>query len=310
MSLAITFPGQGAQTPGLGAPWRDHPAWSIVDDAERATGRPLAHLLLDAPAEELADTRHSQLAVLLASLLAWTALEPRLDEPVVAMAGHSLGQITALIASGTVAFDHGMRLAVARADASADAQAHAPGGLVVLLGAEEDVAVAACDAAPGRAWLANVNAPGQVVVGGHADGLDAVAARAKELGARRATRLPVGGAFHTPMLVEVAEAIGPVLDETPFVVPAIPVVANDDGAVVADPAAWPDRLRTHLVRPVRWTDTVRTMRGLGADTLIEVGPGSTLTGLARRIDPELELANVAVPDDLAALGALVHGAVR
>jgi [acyl-carrier-protein] S-malonyltransferase len=308
VSLAITFPGQGAQAPGLGAPWRAHPAWSLVDDAERATGRPLARLLLDADAEELSDTRNSQLAVLLASLVAWRALEPLLDQPVAAMAGHSLGQITALIASGTVPFDDGLRLAVARADASADAQQAQPGGLAVLLGAEEALAVEACAVAPDRAWLANVNAPGQVVVGGYLEVLDDVVARAKELGARRASRLPVGGAFHTPLLAGAAAALGPVLDATPFGPGTVPVVANDDGQVVTDPADWPERLRTHLVRPVRWTETVQTMRGLGAGTIVEVGPGTTLTGLARRIDPDLRTASVAVPDELSALDAATEGA--
>jgi [acyl-carrier-protein] S-malonyltransferase len=304
MTLAIAFPGQGAQAPCLGAPWRAHPAWSVVTDAERATDLPLAHLLLDAGTDELADTRNSQLAVLLASLVAWRALEPTLDEPVVAMAGHSLGQITALIASGTLPFDDGMRIAVARAEASAVAQRERTGGLVALLGADEALAEEACAIVPDRAWVANVNAPGQVVVGGDEAGLDLVANRAKELGARRATRLPVGGAFHTPLLAPAAALLAPVVASAPFGSPTVPVVANDDGSVVTDPAEWPDRLGRHLVSPVRWTTTVETFRGLGATTVIEVGPGTTLTGLVKRIEPGLDIRNVCVPDDIAPAAAV------
>lgn len=301
MPIGIVFPGQGSQTPGAGRPWRDHPAWSVVERAEAATGLPLASLLLDADADDLADTRSAQLSVLLASLIAWEAITPAGDPmvgDVVAVAGHSLGQITALIATGTVSLDAGIRLAVARADASAKAQAAHPGAMLALLGATEDQAADACQAAPGRAWVANLNGAGQVVVGGEPDALDAVADRAVELGVRRTRRLAVDGAFHTPLMAAAATAFAPTLARTTFERPRIPVVTNHDGQAVTVAYGWPDRLTTHLVAPVRWTAVIDQLVGLGADTIIEVGPGTTLTGLTRRIAPAVTTRHLAVPADL------------
>ena len=300
MSLAVVFPGQGAQAPCLGAPWRDHPAFSVIAEAERATGLDLAHLLLDADAEALADTRSSQLAVLLASLVAWRAAEPALRaEGVVAMAGHSLGQITALIASGALSLADGVRLAVDRADATAAAQRTRRGGLVALLAADEALADRACARFPDRAWVANLNAPGQVVVGGDEAILDDLAEVARAEGARRAKRLGVDGAFHTPLMEPAAVALAPCLARLRFGGGHTPVVANDDSRMVRDPTEWPGRLRAHLVSPVRWTDSIDALVALGATTIVEVGPGTTLTSLVARIDPGLGARNIATPTDLA-----------
>lgn len=299
MGIAVVFPGQGSQAPGAGAPWRDQPSWSLVARAEAATGEPLAHLLLDATAEELAPTRAAQLSVLAASLLAWQALEPTLDPAdLVGVAGHSLGQVTALIAAGAVSPADGFRLAVARADASAAAQAATKGGLLALLGADEATAWAACEAAPGQAWVANVNGAGQVVVGGAADVLQVVADRAEELGVRRVRRLAVDGAFHTPLMRAAADQLVPTLAQVSFSAPRVPIVTNHDAEPVTEADGWPERLTTHLVSPVRWADVVARLVALGADTIVEVGPGTTLTGLVRRIAPDVEVRAMATPDQL------------
>jgi [acyl-carrier-protein] S-malonyltransferase len=173
--VAVVFPGQGTQSPGMGAPWKGQPAWAVVERAESALGEPVAPLLLDADADDLARTRNSQLSVLLTSLMAWDALAPVLaaaaDVEVVAFAGHSLGQVTALVASGTIGFDDGIRFAASRADLTqAAADAH-PGRMAALLGATEDQALDACAAAPDGCWLANDNAPGQIVIAGTPEGL-------------------------------------------------------------------------------------------------------------------------------------------
>lgn len=299
MAIAVIFPGQGSQAPGFGLPWHDHPAWRLVERAEAETGRPLAHLLTDATADELADTRAAQLSVLMGSLLAWEALEATLDPgEIVGVAGHSLGQITALIAAGAVSPVDGFALAVARADASAAAQAESSGGLLALLGTDEATAVAACTAGNGQAWVANVNGAGQVVVGGSTDVLDAVAERASELGVRRTRRLAVGGAFHTPLMTTAAEQFAPALARTAFSQPRFPIVTNHDAVAVTEQDGWPDRLTTHLVEPVRWADGVQRLIDLGADTFVEVGPGSTLSALVRRIAPQVEVRAVATPADL------------
>ncbi|MDQ1467984.1 MAG: [acyl-carrier-protein] S-malonyltransferase, partial [Actinomycetota bacterium] len=194
MRVAMVFPGQGTQSHAMGQPWKGQPAWSVVERAESALGEPLAPLLLDADADDLARTRNSQLSVLLTSLMVWHALAPRIalspDVEVVAFAGHSLGQVSALIAAGTLSLDDGIRFAARRADLTqAAADAH-PGRMAALLGATEEQALQACDAAPDACWLANDNAPGQIVIAGTPDGLDTALARAKELGVRRSMALP------------------------------------------------------------------------------------------------------------------------
>lgn len=160
--------------------------------------------------------------MLLASLVAWRGLAPHLGADVVAAAGHSLGQLTALIAAGALPLGDGVRLAVARAEACSTAQADHPGALLALLGADEATATEACAAAPGRAWVANLNGAGQVVVGGYTNALDDVGEAATALGVRRVRRLAVDGAFHTPLMADAARRLAPVLDATPFASPTVP----------------------------------------------------------------------------------------
>jgi [acyl-carrier-protein] S-malonyltransferase len=297
---AVIFPGQGAATPAAGRPWLDHPAWQVVADAEAATGRDLGRLLLEADADELATTRASQLAVLLTSLLAWDALSAQVDTAPVAFAGHSLGQITALIAAGAVEPADGYRLAVRRADLSqlsADAQ---PGRMAALVGTDLDVAASVC-ARGGDVWIANDNAPGQVVIAGTPEGLDAAAERARAAGVRRVMPLDVGHAFHTPLLAEAADDLGRTLAGTSFHAPRAPIVANTDAAPHTGADGWPDRLARHLVEPVRWRESQLALFGLGATTFVEVGPGRVLAGLAKRTVPDVAVVNVSAPADLAPL---------
>jgi [acyl-carrier-protein] S-malonyltransferase len=302
LGVAVIFPGQGAQAPGLGTPWVDHPAWALVERAEKATGETLAPLLTEAPAEDLARTREAQLVVFLASLLAWETAAPALDAmdglEIVAFGGHSLGQVTALVAAGALTFDDGCRLAVRRARHTQDAADARPGRLAALLGASVEQAQDSCAAAAGSCWIANDNAPGQVVIGGTPEGLEAASAKARELGVKRVMALNVGGAFHTPLMQAAADAFAADLAAAPFVDTAIPVLSNHDARPYTDAAGWPERLTEQLTRPVRWADTMPALVALGASTLIEVGPGTTLTGLAKRAHPDLTLRNVATPADL------------
>jgi [acyl-carrier-protein] S-malonyltransferase len=308
VSYAAIFPGQGAATPGAGQPWVDHRAWRVVDEAEAATGRPLARLLLDAEADELSATGASQLAVLLVSLVAWQAVSEALDAPPVAFAGHSLGQITALIAAGAVAPADGYRLAARRAElsqASADAQA---GRMAALVGTDPEVAAEVCAGGP-DAWVANDNAPGQVVIAGTPAGLAAAADRAREAGVRRVMPLDVGHAFHTPLLADAADGLRSLLDATAFREPAAPVVANTDAAAHTDPSGWPDRLTRHLVEPVRWRESQHALASAGANAFVEIGPGRVLAGLAKRTVPDVSVYNVAAPADVAGVAdALATGA--
>lgn len=295
MPTAVVFPGQGSQVQGIGSMWVDHACWALVGRAEAALDRPLSPLLLD-PDADLSHTREAQLSVLLASLLAWDASGPSLAPA--AFAGHSLGQITALIASGTIAFDDGIRLAAARADATQAAADTRPGAMLALLGADEQQAANACAAAPDEAWTANINAPGQIVVGGTPDGIAAVAAAAPGAGIRRSRALAVGGAFHTPLMAPAADSLDPVLRSKRYAAPAAPVVTNHDATAHRDADGWPARLHAHLVQPVRWQASVEAMVAMGIDRFVEVGPGTTLAALIRRIAPAVEVAGIAGPDDL------------
>lgn len=299
MGIAVLFPGQGAQAPRLGEPWKDRPEWALVGRAEEAAGVELAPLLLTAEADQLKRTREAQLVVFLASLLAWEAAKDELGGPdLAAFAGHSLGQITAVVAAGALSFEDGVRLAVRRATVTQEAADRRPGSLAALLGATVEQAEEACAAAPDGAWVANDNGGGQVVIGGTADGLEAASAKAKEIGIKRVIPLNVGAAFHTPLLREAAQALAPDLGTAPFADTTTPVLSNVDGKPYTDGEGWRERLVTQLVVPVRWGRTMQTLVDLGADTFVEVGPGSTLTGLAKRGAPGVTLRNIATPDDL------------
>jgi [acyl-carrier-protein] S-malonyltransferase len=300
VGIAVIFPGQGTQAAGMGQPWRDHPAFAVVERAEAAFGEPLADLVLDAPPERLTRTREAQLAVLLTSLVAWEAIRERVVSPV-AFAGHSLGQVTALIASGALSLDAGVRFAARRAELTqAAADAH-PGKMAALLGATLEQAEGACEAAPDGCWIANDNAPGQVVIAGTPAGVDAGSARAKELGVKRATALNVGGAFHTPLMRDAADALPAELAAVEFAPPAAPVVSNLDARPYDSPDGWRERCAEHVAVPVRWRPSMETMVELGATSFLEVGHGSMLAALAKRTVPDVRVGNVATPDDLTML---------
>jgi [acyl-carrier-protein] S-malonyltransferase len=295
--IAVIFPGQGTQEPGMGAPWRDHPAWAVVARAEDAFGEPLAHLLLDAPAETLARTREAQLAVLLTSLVAWEAVRDRVPAPV-AFAGHSLGQVTALIAAGTLGLEDGVRFAARRAELTQRAADDHPGKMAALLGATVDQAQDACTAARDACWIANDNAPGQVVIAGTPDGVDTASARAKEIGVKRVTPLKVGGAFHTPLMRDAADALTTELATASFTTPDAPIVSNHDAVAYDDGDGWRARLPQHVTVPVRWRESMETMVTRGATSFLEVGHGSMLAGLAKRTTPDAAVRGVGTPDDV------------
>jgi [acyl-carrier-protein] S-malonyltransferase len=277
--------------------WRDHPSWAVVERAEGALGEPLGHLVTDAPADALGRTRDAQLAVLVTSLVAWDALAP-LPRPAIAFAGHSLGQVTALIAAGALPFDEGVRFAARRAELTqASADAH-PGRMAALLGATPEQADDACTAAPDGCWVANDNAPGQVVIAGTPEGLAAGSARAKELGVKRVSPLNVGGAFHTPLMHDATAGLVGELGTVVFAAPAAPVVSNHDAGAYEDADGWRTRLADHVSVPVRWRSTMDTLVALGATTFLEVGHGSMLAALAKRGAPGVTVHNVATPDDI------------
>jgi [acyl-carrier-protein] S-malonyltransferase len=297
VSVAVIFPGQGTQQAGMAGAWRDHPSWAVVERAESALGEPLGHLITDAPPEALARTREAQLAVLVTSLVAWDALAP-LHETPVAFAGHSLGQVTALIASGALDLDDGVRFAARRAELTQAAADHHPGRMAALLGATPEQADEACAATPDACWVANDNAPGQIVIAGTPDGLEAASARAKELGVKRVTTLAVGGAFHTPLMADATSGLRTTLADLSITPPTAPVVSNGDAVAYTDADGWRERLAEHVSVPVRWRSTMDTLVGTGATTFLEVGHGSMLAALAKRGAPAVTVRGIAAPDDV------------
>jgi len=279
----------------MGAPWRDHPAWKIVEQAETALDEPLARLLLEADANELARTRNSQLSVLLTLLVAWEAARPFVSTPV-CFAGHSLGQVTALIASGAMSLDDGVRFAAARAESTqAAADAH-PGKMAALVGATPEQALEACTAAPDQCWVANDNADGQVVIAGTPDGVVAVMARAKDM-KLRALPLKVGGAFHTPLMDDAVPHLVAALESVAFQPPSAPVITNEDALAHddADAAEWRARCARHVTRPVRFRQTLQTVAAYSPTVALEIGNGEMIAGLAKRTTPELTVIGIGSP---------------
>lgn len=298
--FAVIFPGQGTQAPAMASAWTDHPAWKLVEAAEAALNEPLGELITTAPESALTRTREAQLAVLLTSLVAWEAARPMLAGAPVCFAGHSLGQVSALIAAGALSIEDGVRFAALRAEATQTAADTHPGRMVALIGASPEEADAVCAAIEG-AWIANDNAPGQIVIAGTPEAMEAALGEAKSRGIKRAIPLNVGGAFHTPLMADATATLESVLAETPIATPCAPVIANDDATPVTDPAEWRQRLARHVSVPVRWRTSMTAIAALTPDACLEVGYGSMLAGLAKRTTPDLVVRSMATPDDLLTL---------
>ncbi len=284
----------------------DHPSWELVHDVSEASGRDVEALLLHADATELLATRNAQLATFTLSLLVLDAIE-RLGIAPSACAGHSLGEYSALVASGALGFEDGVKLVVERSEAMQAAADDEAGTMVVLLGISDADAEAACQRAEGGAWVANFNAPGQVVIAGTPEGVGVASDIARSMGARRVLPIPVSGAFHTPLMTPARSRLRKALAHATFSDPEVPVTANVDARAHADASEWPGLLSAQLCGPVRWHQTLLALASQGPGTIVEVGPGGVLTGLAKRTVPEQRLLAVATPDDLDALVDALSG---
>ncbi len=295
--IAFTFPGQGSQKPGMGSAWLDHPSWELVDEAEAASGRDLTHLLLHAEAEELRATRNAQLVTFVTSLVILDAVERLGVEPGV-VAGHSLGEYTALVASGALAFDDGVRLVVARGEAMQEAAEARPGTMAAVIGLDDDKVELACARVDDDVWVANYNAPGQVVIAGSPDGVAAATTGAKDLGARKVLSMAVSGAFHTPFMAPARTRLRAALADADLRAPEQPVYANVDALPHAGGDEWPTLLGAQLCRPVRWRQTLHHLEEAGATTFVELGAGTVLTGMAKRTLSGCRTLSVGNPDEL------------
>ncbi len=307
--LAFTFPGQGSQKSGMGQPWVDHPSWELVEDASDVAGRDVSKLLLDADADELKQPRNTQLATFMLSMVVLDAVERVGIVPAVA-AGHSLGEYTALAATGSLSFEDGVNIVSVRGEAMQMAADQRPGTMVALLGIEDDDADAACRRADGDVWVANYNAPGQIVIAGEPGALERASAAAKELGCKRAMPIAVGGAFHTPYMAPARDRLREALAKATLQDLEIPVFANIDARPHQAAADWGSLLSAQLVSPVRWKQSVQNMADAGATTFIELGPGGVLTGLIKRILPDARGIAIASPEDVDKLVELLNGGAQ
>ena len=295
--LAFTFPGQGSQRPGMGRPWQGHDSWELIEEASDVAGRDVAALLLDADAEELRDTRNAQLTTFVSSLMVLDAVERLGIEPSFC-AGHSLGEYTALVATGALSFDDGVRLVVERADAMHEAGLAAPGTMAAVLGLDDDDVEIACRRADSDVWVANFNAPGQIVIAGSPEGVAKASEIAKELGAKRVMPLQVSGAFHTPFMTAARDRLRIAITAADPRDTEVPVVSNVDALLHASGDEWTSLLSAQLSNPVRWKQCLLTLASEGVTGFVELGPGGVLTGMAKRTVENSRTISVATPDEL------------
>jgi [acyl-carrier-protein] S-malonyltransferase len=304
--LAFTFPGQGSQRPGMGRPWVDHESWELVDEASEVAGRDVGALLLDADADELKDTRNAQLTTFVSSLMVLDAVE-RLGIDASFCAGHSLGEYTALAATGALGFQEGVILVSERAAAMHQAGLAQVGTMAAVLGLDDDQVEVACNLADAEVWVANFNAPGQVVIAGSPAGVEAASKHAKDLGAKRIMPLQVSGAFHTPYMAAARDRLREAIATADIRDAEIPVVSNVDAKPHDRGSEWTALLSAQLASPVRWKHCLQTLAQLGVNEFAELGPGGVLTGMAKRSVEGSRTISVATPEDLDKLLEWVGG---
>jgi [acyl-carrier-protein] S-malonyltransferase len=293
--IACVFPGQGSQKVGMGRDLLEHRDASreLFDRADTILGFPLSTLCLEGPEEELTRTENAQPAIFTVSLIAWRLLQGRGMRPE-RLAGHSLGEYSALTAAGVMTFEEGLRTVRRRGELMA-AVGDRVGGAMAALGAPLEAVQEICEAAreAGTIEIANYNAPEQTVLSGELAAVERAIAVAKERGIRRALKLNVAAPFHSSLMASLAEEMGRVLAAVPLRAPEIPVIANVTAEYVRTPEEVREALTRQVAGSVRWTDTIRRLAADGIDTTVEVGPGKVLTGLTPKIVPEMQAVDTA-----------------
>jgi len=309
---AFVFPGQGSQKVGMGRAWADasEEARRTFEEADEVLGFPLSRLCWEGPEEELGLTTNTQPALLATSIAIYRALPSQgfFVEPV-AMAGHSLGEYSALVAADVLGFADALRLVRRRGELMQDAVPVGVGAMAAFIGLDDEgVAAVAEEAAQGEICaVANYNSPGQTVIAGHKAAVDRAVAMAKDRGARKAQLLPVSAPFHSPLMRPARDGMAAELAKVDFRAPRVPVVANADAAPVIDGDAARDALVRQIDGPVRWVESVTWMaQEAGVGTFLEIGAGNVLTGLNRRIATGTVCASLSDPEQLGKYLALVQ----
>lgn len=291
MKLAMVFPGQGSQSVGMLKAYAGLPEVDAVRaEAQTALGADFLKLLDDGPAEQLNLTVNTQPAMVTAAIAAYRAWIASGGPAPAVVAGHSLGEYSALVAAGALRFADALPLVRFRAQAMQEAVPEGQGAMAAILGLDDDGARAACaDAAQGEAVQAvNFNAPGQVVIAGHKTAVARAIEACKARGAKRAMPLPVSAPFHSSLMQPAADKLNAYLSNVQMKVPGIPLVNNVDVKIETDPGAIKNALVRQAASPVRWAEIVRAMAAQGVTHVVECGPGKVLAGLVKRIDPQLQ----------------------
>ena len=282
---AYVFPGQGAQSVGMGKDLYDNvpEAKALFEQANEILGFRITDIMFAGTDEELKQTKVTQPAVFLHSVIMAKALGVKPD----AVAGHSLGEFSALVVAGALSFEDGLRLVSKRAQAMQKACEAQPGTMAAVLALDDETVENICASVEGTVVAANYNCPGQLVISGAVEAVDAACEKAKAAGARRALRLPVGGAFHSPLMEPAREELQKAIEEAPFHTPACPIYQNVDAKPYTDPEQIKANLIAQLTAPVRWTYIVKNMLADGFGEFTELGPGTVLQGLIKKVSADV-----------------------
>lgn len=283
---AYIFPGQGAQFSGMGKDLYDNhaEAKALFDKADELLGFSISKIMFEGSADDLKQTKVTQPAVFLHSVILAQTIQ---DFAPSMVAGHSLGEISALVAAKVLDFEAGLQLVYKRAMAMQAACEKTPSTMAAILGLDDVIVENICKETPGIVVAANYNCPGQLVISGEIPAVEKACELLKEAGARRALILPVGGAFHSPLMKPAEEELAKAIEETTFNTPICPVYQNVTTTAVTEPAELKKNLIAQLTAPVKWTQSVQNMIADGATEFIEVGPGNTLQGLVKKINREV-----------------------
>ncbi|QRM89149.1 ACP S-malonyltransferase [Lacinutrix sp. WUR7] len=295
---AYIFPGQGAQFSGMGLDLyeKSPEAQHLFEDANAILGFNITDIMFEGTAEALKETKVTQPAIFLHSVILAKTLGDRFTPDMVA--GHSLGEFSALVANGALTFEDGLRLVSQRALAMQKACELQPSTMAAVLGLEDKIVEDICAQTEGIVVAANYNCPGQLVISGEIDAINRACEAMKEAGARRALVLPVGGAFHSPMMEPAREELAAAIENTLFSKPNCPIYQNVTASAVLDEAEIKKNLISQLTAPVRWTQSVQQMIADGATLFTEVGPGKVLQGLVKKINREAQTATATIETEV------------
>ena len=285
MKHAYVFPGQGSQYPGMGKDLYENnaEAKALFEQANDILGFRITEIMFEGSAEDLKQTKVTQPAVFLHSVILAKVFGIKPD----AVAGHSLGEFSALVAAGALSFEDGLRLVAKRAMAMQKCCESQPGGMAAILALADEVVEKVCDETEGVVVAANYNCPGQLVISGANEAIDAACVKLKEAGAKRALRLPVGGAFHSPLMEDARAELEQAIAEVEFHTPVCPVYQNVDAQPQTDPEIIKQNIIAQLTAPVRWTQIAQNMIADGVGEFTELGPGAVLQGLIKKVNADV-----------------------